>query len=197
LLVILACAGCGRDRGTEEQLLAQVWKRGEPARELRSGDSVAAGDELYMTLTVLSRQPLHVYVLNEDARRARQLLYPCRGGERGRPLARRNVRLPPALLGRETFWPLQTATPRERLLVLFATRPLPALEAAVPAAGAGPLCAAALSGNAGRWLEGLRIAGLAPQQSSRGAHRGSWEARESGEAGGMLSFDFVGSPDRG
>jgi hypothetical protein len=195
LLAAQLGTGCARRQPPEAELEARVWKRGEPATELASGASVRAGDELYMTLDIASRRALYVYVLSEDANRVRQVLFPCRGWDRSRLLARR-VRLPPVLLGRETFWPVGTVTAHERLLVLGSARPVTALEEAVAASGA-PLCAAALGDAGARWLDDLRLAGLGSQKGARGLQRGSWRAGDSGQKGWILGFDFRGSESHG
>jgi hypothetical protein len=128
---------------------------------------VVAGDELYMTLA--SRQTLYLYILNEDATHSRQILYPCREWSRNRPLAAsRRLRLPPPLLGRETFWPVRTVTAHEHLLVLTSTQPVAPLEDAVLASSPESPCAAALNGGASRWLDELSAAGREDDRSRFG-----------------------------
>ncbi|HVT60391.1 MAG TPA: DUF4384 domain-containing protein [Thermoanaerobaculia bacterium] len=190
------CAGCAPGPGSAPQLEARLWKRARPPVELVAGDLVAAGDELY--LTVIPRRTLYVYLLNRDARGERQILYPCRGWGRSRPLAGRlRHRLPPPLLGRETFWPVRAATADEHLLVLACARPAATLDEAVQAAAGTPPCAAPLGSDAGRWLEGLSLVDLSASGGPRGPHASSWRAQPSGEEGWLLDFNLVGAADHG
>jgi hypothetical protein len=196
LLATCACAGCAVDRPASPLIEAHLWKRAHPPVELSPGAKLDAGDELYMT--VRSQRSLYLYVVNEDALRRRQILYPCRGWRRGHALAsRRFHRLPPPLLGRATFWPVQTVTPHERLLVLGSGQPAAALEGAVLAAFDAPACAAPLDGSANRWLDGLIADSFGAARSPRDLRRGGWKEASSGQEGWMLAFDLAGPPGHG
>ncbi len=195
LLAGWTCLACAREADHSPPLRVQVWKRARPPVELAPGDPVAAGDQLY--LTVIPRRAYYVYVVSEDAAGLRQILHPCRGSGRSLPLAAgRQHRLPRPVLGRESFWPVQVATPHERLLVLASARPAPPIEGAVQAAAGAPPCAAVLDGAAGRWLDGLvAISFGCPEAPSSDPRRGAWDADRAGEDGWMLAIDLAGRTD--
>ena len=136
----------------EEVLKAQLFKqtREEQSIELRSGDAVAPGDELYMTVEV--SRALHVYVISEDANRDRMVIYPCRAwGRSPRLKANERHRLP----GSEGFWSVPVVTPRERLLVIASAYPVDLLDSAFVALEFPKPCAAPIGAEAGRWIDSV------------------------------------------
>ena len=198
LLAGWTSAGCDAGAPPGPLLEAQLWKRAAPSIALASGDHLAAGDELF--LTVLARRTVHLYVVSEDASGRRQLLYPCRRDGITPPLAAgRPHRLPRPLLGRETFWPVREVTPHERLLVLATRRPAAALEDALHAPEGAPPCALALAGEAWRWLDGLSVAAVPVRRQARtGEVAGSWvKPGVAGEEVWTLAVDLAGAPDHG
>lgn len=138
----------------EPTLQTRLFKDGRPPVELTQGATIHAGDELYMTVT--PQRNLYLYVINEDAAGVRTAIYPCRNWGRSRPLAAgRPHRLPPPLFGRQTFWPIQSMTSLERLLVLASTRSLDLLEPAVVASESPEPCASPVTAEANRSIEQL------------------------------------------
>lgn len=140
----------------DQVLRAQLFKRSGEYRsvELLQGDALVPGDELYMTVT--ARRALHVYVVSEDAAGERLIIYPCRTwGRSPRLRDGQPYRLP----GSEGFWPVRSVTPRERLLVIANSHAIDLLDAAFMAAESPEPCAAPVSGEASRWIDGL----VAPQ----------------------------------
>jgi hypothetical protein len=191
-----AFAGCAAERRADPSLVAHLWKRAQPPIELASGDHLAAGDQLY--LTVVSGRTFFVYVINEDAGGKRQILYPCSGSSRNQPLSARQLyRLPLPLLGHETFWPVQQLTSHERMLVLATARPAEALEGAVLGGDGAPPCAAPLDRDANRWLDGLIAANLAARGAAPNGSLGFRKAAKVGEDRWMLAFDLAGLGDHG
>ena len=153
LFAALSGARCF-DSAPDASLQTSLFKQAQPPRELASGDTLAPGDELY--LTVMAHRARYLYVVSEDAAGERLLLYPCRTWGPSRPLgAGRRYRLPPPVLGRPAFWPVGSVTSRERLRVVASVRPLDPLERAVRSAADAPPCAIPVLAEANRWLDGL------------------------------------------
>ncbi|HPW54481.1 MAG TPA: serine/threonine-protein kinase [Thermoanaerobaculaceae bacterium] len=91
------------------------------------GGSVAPGDRLF--LEVESGEPVHVYVLNEDDRGDRFLLFPLAGLDSANPLpAGVRHRLPGRRSGVPQAWEVSSAGGREAFLVVAAREPLPEIE---------------------------------------------------------------------
>ncbi|MGV8041319.1 MAG: serine/threonine-protein kinase [Thermoanaerobaculaceae bacterium] len=91
------------------------------------GGSVAPGDRLF--LEVESGEPVHVYVLNEDERSGRFLLFPLAGLDSANPLpAGVRHRLPGRRSGVPQAWEVSSAGGREAFLVVAAREPLPEIE---------------------------------------------------------------------
>lgn len=155
--LVVCWLGCGCAREPQAPR-TELFRNAAVPIGLVSGDTVAAGDQLY--LTVRTERPCFVYVVSEDDSGSRWMIHPCRGADgSGRALtAGRLHRLPLSVLGREAFWPVRSVTPRERLLVLASERPVAALDAAVTGAAGSEPCLARLDGVAGRWIERLAAA---------------------------------------
>jgi Domain of unknown function (DUF4384) len=146
-------ASCA-DSTAELPLQVQLFKRGGSPVALVSGDDLSPGDELYLKVT--AHRALYLYVISEDAAGERRLIFPCRTWSRSRALgAGRLYRLPPPLLGRETFWPVGSVTSRERLRVIASVRALELLESTVAAAENDPPCAAPITDETSRRIDGL------------------------------------------
>lgn len=156
LCVVLSCAGCSSE--IDQVLQTQLFKGSRPPVELASGDALAPGDELYMTVS--PRRNLYLYVVSENAAGERLVIYPCRNWSPSRPLGEgRLYRLPPPLFGRETFWPVGSLTSRERLRVIAGSRSIDFLESAVEAAESSPPCASPVPAEASRRIDRLIEAG--------------------------------------
>ena len=142
------------DSPPEPPLQVQLFKRGGSPVALASGDDLTPGDELY--LKVMAHRALYLYVISEDAAGERRVIFPCRTWSRSRALgAGRLYRLPPPLLGRETFWPVGSVTSRERLRVIASVRSLDLLESTVTAAENDPPCAAPVTDATSREIDEL------------------------------------------
>jgi hypothetical protein len=123
--------------GTEERLLP--------------GGKVAPGDRLF--LEIEGSQPMHVYVLNEDAAGNAFLLFPLPDLDVQNPLAsRRSYRLPGGLKGAPGFWEVSSAGGEETIVAVASNRPLEemrrfigGLQAAAVGGAAAPEPQAALS----------------------------------------------------
>ncbi len=141
------------------------------------GGSVAPGDRLF--LEVESGEPVHVYVLNEDERGGRFLLFPLAGLDRANPLpAGVRHRLPGRRSGVPQAWEVSSAGGREAFLVVAAREPLPEIEremasfeaadpARHPQAGEPPPAAS----NELRGVGGLTASSAAPATGDRALDR--------------------------
>ncbi|MCA9753277.1 MAG: protein kinase [Gemmatimonadetes bacterium] len=140
-------------------------------RTLRSGDAVAPGDRL--SLEVETKEPVHVYVIDEDENGEMYVLFPVEGLAQQNPLPPGRHRLPGDLGGISQDWEVTSAGGRETILVVSSREALPPIErelASIPSAQPGVLLAyAELPAEA---LDGLRgIAGMKPsreQETSSG-----------------------------
>lgn len=95
---------------------------------LIDGDAVQPGDRLSVQLQV--SRPVWVYVLNEDERGERYLLFPQPLFDQGNPVpADSLVRLPGAMNGRPSAWTVTSAGEREHFLVVVSPEPVEELEA--------------------------------------------------------------------
>jgi hypothetical protein len=118
---------------------AVLWRTREGERvPLADGGAVQPGDHLHLEFA--SAEPVHVYVLNEDAAGEAYTLFPVSGADRANPVPAGEHRLPGALAGRDFDWVVTCAGGREEVLVVASRRPVAALErqvAAMPAAEPG------------------------------------------------------------
>ena len=113
-------------------------------RRLSENDAVSVGDAL--SLRFRSDEPVHVYVLNEDEKQARYLLFPRPGGDLKNPLpAGREHRLPGAIGGEEKDWVVDSAGGRESIFIVASLDPLPALEKLATGAAYPPVSPEALA----------------------------------------------------
>jgi hypothetical protein len=196
VLAASSWASCAAPQRVAPPIEAHLWKRAHPPVELVLGGVVVPGDELYMTVSL--RRAAYVYVIDDEGTGRRQIIFPCHAGQRSRALApRRLYRLPPPLLGRESFWPAEAVAPRERLLVLAMAQPAAALEASLQAADDAQPCAAALAGSSQRWLEGLLSEGRGANGAPGDAGGGLWSMAPAGQEGSMLVFRLAGTGDHG
>jgi len=102
-------------------------------RRLSENDAVRVGDLL--SLRFRSDEPVHVYVLNEDEKGERHLLFPRPDGDLKNPLLpAREHRLPGPMAGEEKDWEVSSAGGRESIFIVASLEPLPELERLV----AGP-----------------------------------------------------------
>jgi hypothetical protein len=106
---------------------------------LAAGDRVKPGDRL--SLEVRVTRPAWVYVLNEDDRGERYLLYPQPRFDSHNPLpAESTFVLPGTVEGKESAWSVTSAGGREHFLVVASLEPVPEIEAelaSIPAAAPG------------------------------------------------------------
>lgn len=158
LLTTALCAGVMAtscvDSAPEAPIQTWLFKNARSPIEVSSGDPLSPGDELY--LNVMVQRALYLYVVSEDASGERRVIFPCRTWGRSRPLgAGRLYRLPPSLLGRETFWPVGSVTSRERLRVIASVRALEILERSVKTAENDPPCAASVTAATSRHVDEL------------------------------------------
>ena len=97
------------------------------AEAVVSGGGVTPGDRLF--LEVESGEPVHVYVLNEDDKGNRYVLFPLAGLDSSNPLAAGvRHRLPGRRSGVPQAWEVSSAGGREAFLVVAARTALPDLE---------------------------------------------------------------------
>ncbi len=90
---------------------------------LKPGDNVAPGDRLF--LKIEGSQPMHLYVINEDAAGDAFLLFPLPDLDVQNPLAsRRSYRLPGGLQGAPGFWEVSSAGGQETIVAVASTRPI-------------------------------------------------------------------------
>ncbi len=177
---------------------ARLYRASSPATPLDQGASLAAGDELFMELA--SSSDLHVYVVNEDAAGATNLLFPCRGLDTGSRLEAAVHRLPRNLAAAQTYWPVEVLTAREQIWVVASEQPVAELEAVLASAPWAVPCAARFEGAAEGLLEALTEA--APRLQSRSTqHRAARQARRVElPAGGRfvwaMLFDLNGTGGR-
>lgn len=152
LCIVLFCAACGSK--PERVLQTRLFENAHPPVELASGDALVPGDELYLTVT--PHRDLYLYVVSENTAGERLVIYPCRNWGRSRPFGEgRLYRLPPPLLGRETFWPVGSVTSRERLRVIAGLHSLDLLESTVEGAESPQPCASPVTAEASRWMDEL------------------------------------------
>jgi hypothetical protein len=95
------------------------------------------------------------------------------------------------------FWPVQSVTPSERMLVIASEKPLALLDTAVAAAASGPRpCAAPLNGGARSWMD--RVAGEALGPAGRvSASRRVGRAEEGDDRVWISAYDLKGGVRHG
>jgi hypothetical protein len=86
---------------------------------LRSGDRVAPGDMLF--LTIESSKPVYVYVINQDEQGESYLMFPLPGMNVANPLPGGVNRMPGARGGEEFYWQVSSVGGREHFYI-FASR---------------------------------------------------------------------------
>ncbi len=143
------------------------------SRPLASGDAVRPGDRLY--LTVSCREPVHLFVLNEDRAGSAFVLFPLPGVEPINPLpAGVRHRLPGQAAEIVQDWVVTSAGGEERFLIVASRHPLPEFDrelAGLPAAAAGRAVEPAPAG--GELIAALRgIGGLTPARPGEGTAGG-------------------------
>lgn len=105
------------------------YRAGRTDQRLVSGAKIAPNDQLYLRL--LADKPLHVYVINQDARGQAVLLFPIEGLQPTNPLpAHETHHLPGRVDGEDIYWVVTSAGERERFLVVASPKPLKELERA-------------------------------------------------------------------
>lgn len=92
---------------------------------LRDGSQVAPGDRLFMEIS--TREPVHVYVINEDRAGSAFVLFPA-GLDLANPLPRGRHRLPGRRGETAQNWEVTSAGGRETFLVVASRTPLPDIE---------------------------------------------------------------------
>ncbi len=103
-----------------------VERRGRP-QALAPGDLVAPGEGL--SLKFQAEEPVHVYVLDEDAAGEVYVLFPTPGLELVNPLAPGRLhRLPGPRGGQDLSWQVTSAGGRETVIVIATRQPFEALE---------------------------------------------------------------------
>jgi hypothetical protein len=114
-------------------------RSGVASAPLVSGDRVKPGDRL--SLEVRASVPVWAYVLDEDERGARYLLFPEARFDVQNPIAPDSaVVLPGTVGGRENAWSVTSAGGREHFLVVVSPEPIAEIEAdlgRLPAAAPG------------------------------------------------------------
>jgi hypothetical protein len=101
--------------------------RGDREEAMGPGDRVAPGDGL--ALRFQANEPVHVYVLDEDATGEVYVLFPAPGVELANPLAPGVLhRLPGTKEGRDMRWLVTSAGGKETVIVIATREPFTALE---------------------------------------------------------------------
>jgi len=115
----------------DSELTASLWGAGLAVdRPLVSGDVVKPGDHLYLKLR--SEQPIHVYVVNLDARGRVHVLFPLPEAQYQNPLpAEVELRLPGEADWQFDSWQVDTVGEEEAVLVIASRGPLDRLETAL------------------------------------------------------------------
>jgi serine/threonine-protein kinase len=128
-----ASSGQGEDataRSTAGPVMASaalVLSRDDQSRALAPGDRVAPGDAL--SLSFQANEPLHVYVLDEDATGEVYVLFPAPGVDLANPLPPGVLhRLPGARAGQAIRWQVTSAGGKETVIVIATREPFIALE---------------------------------------------------------------------
>lgn len=118
----------GGTPGGALQVEATLYREAAERAELVApGGEVAPGDRLF--LEVEAPEPVHVYVLNEDDRGSRYLLFPLAGLDSANPLpAGVRHRLPGRRSGVSQAWEVSSVGGREVFLVVASRQPLPEVE---------------------------------------------------------------------
>lgn len=127
-------------------------------RRLAPGDRVAPGDQL--SLEFRATKAMWVYVLNEDERGEKYLLFPQPLFDRGNPIPpNATTTLPGSIGGRENGWTVTSRGGREHFLIVASPEPVEEIEselAQLPAAKPGhPIEYASLSANTVERLRGV------------------------------------------
>jgi hypothetical protein len=136
---------------------------------LERGGEVELGSQLF--LEIEGSEPMHVYVLDEDASGEMFVLFPVDGLDLQNPLAPGvRHRLPGGMDGISQDWRVTSADGRETILVVSSKEALPPLERELariaPASSGVQLAYAELDPSV---LEGLRgVAGMAPSRPRTG-----------------------------
>ncbi len=145
-------------------------------RALLEGEHTRVGDKLFLKFT--ANEPAHVYVLNEDRKGNRYLLFPLPRGNLQNPLAAGATHeLPGAVASLASHWQVTETGEEEDFFILASRAPLAKLDALVRDGALKP------AGSASEYpalaAEGLRetfrgVGGLAPAPKSKLAEgRGS------------------------
>jgi hypothetical protein len=156
MLACLIYAGCLTEPSQDRVLHARLFKNVEDSQpiELASGSTVADGEELF--LMVETGRPLLVYVLTENISMEGRIIYPCsKWSYKKRFQTGLTYRLPPKIFGSQTFWPMQGASPHERLMVIGSTKVIDDLEASIMAADTSQPCSTRLTGNGQAWVDSI------------------------------------------
>jgi len=123
-LVTAAATGVGRPLQVDAALYRD---RGGRAEALADGATTRPGDRLFLAVT--SREPIYLYVLNEDAHGELFVLFPLPDLEVGNPLpAQRRHRLPGSRGDLTQDWVVTTAGGRETILLVAGRAPLAEVE---------------------------------------------------------------------
>jgi hypothetical protein len=167
----------------EAKLFKRVGERGSV--ELVTGDTLAPGNELYMTLK--TRRALHVYVLSEDAAGERWVIFPCRNWGRSPRLA---ADLQHRLPGDDGFWPVRSVTPREHLVVIASARSIDLLDAVFMTGENPEPCAAPVGLEASRLIDDL-------VEPSGSPFKSLWKVRDREPEAWTSTFDLKGAGSHG
>lgn len=147
-------------------------REGGRSSRLVSGDRVKPGQHLWLEIRV--SQAAWVYVLDEDERGERYLLFPQPRFDVRNPLpADSSLVLPGTVAGEEYAWTVTSAGGREHVLVIASPEPIAEIEAdlaRLPRAEAGrPIAYAPIGAAAVEHLRG--IGGMAPGSAGAAAPR--------------------------
>ena len=186
---------------------ASFFKRtAETATVLANGDRVRPGERL--SLQIRASRASHVYVLNEDDRGERYLLFPQPRFDTRNPLpADSNVTLPGAIGTAEQAWTVTSAGGREHFLVVVSPEPVAELEAELatlaPASPGRPIEYAHVSSGAVELLRGVggvsqlpRSAPAVPRRQRAFAEFKALAGRESAVQGTWVRQFVLENPDR-
>ncbi len=158
---------------------AVLWRVRDGRRvPLADQGAVAPGDQLHLEFA--GSEPLHVYVLDEDARGETFALFPVPGGDLANPVPAGEHRLPGAFAGQAFDWVVTSSGGREEVLVVASRRPVAALESRVaalaPASTSRQIAYAPVGDETIAALRG--IGGLAPAPVAVGESRLARLARD-------------------
>jgi hypothetical protein len=160
---------------------------------LRSGATLRVGDRLH--LEVRAAHPVHLYVVDADARGDLFTLFPLSGSELRNPLPAGLARLPGSGAGTALDWQVTSEGGRETILVAASRRPLAELEARLAVLAEATAAGAQLADGGGAPDTTVRgIGGLVASEPPPGALAGILATLDRAPAVAVWRFELRSEP---